>query len=80
MKIGDLSRETGVAVRLLRYYESQGLLTSERTEGGHHLFPPRLRPLSPGWPTWLRPSGDGTRHGPPLCRPERLPPRRNRER
>jgi DNA-binding transcriptional MerR regulator len=40
MKIGDLSRRTGVAVRLLRYYESQGLLTSERTEGGHRLYSP----------------------------------------
>ncbi|GAA5053964.1 DNA-binding transcriptional MerR regulator [Thermocatellispora tengchongensis] len=40
MKIGDLSRETGVPVRLLRYYESQGLLTSERTEGGHRRYHP----------------------------------------
>ncbi|RKS73525.1 DNA-binding transcriptional MerR regulator [Actinomadura pelletieri DSM 43383] len=38
MKIGELSRETGVAVRLLRYYESQGLLASERTEGGHRVY------------------------------------------
>ncbi|MFE0156877.1 MerR family transcriptional regulator [Nonomuraea sp. NPDC059007] len=35
MKIGALSRETGVAVRLLRHYEAQGLLTSRRSEGGH---------------------------------------------
>ncbi|MFI7123504.1 MerR family transcriptional regulator [Amycolatopsis sp. NPDC049868] len=40
MKIGELSRETGVAVRLLRYYEAQGLLTSHRSEGGHRHYDP----------------------------------------
>ncbi|GIH96654.1 MerR family transcriptional regulator [Planobispora siamensis] len=40
MKIGELSRETGVAVRLLRYYETQGLLTSRRSEGGHRHYGP----------------------------------------
>lgn len=35
MRIGDLARTTGVSVRLLRYYEEQGLLTSSRTAGGH---------------------------------------------
>src|SRR4051794_16044012 len=39
MKIGALSRETGVSPRLLRYYEEQGLLSSYRTgEGGHRLY------------------------------------------
>ncbi|WP_428957373.1 MerR family transcriptional regulator [Streptomyces sp. cg35] len=38
MKIGDLARETGVSVRLLRYYEDQGLLTSLRTDGGHRHY------------------------------------------
>ncbi|MET7283730.1 MerR family transcriptional regulator [Kribbella sp. NPDC005582] len=38
MKIGELSRVTGVSVRLLRYYEAQGLLTSDRSEGGHRLY------------------------------------------
>ncbi|WP_242888245.1 MerR family transcriptional regulator [Actinomadura litoris] len=38
MKIGDLSRATGVDVRLLRYYEAQGLLTSRRSEGGHRHY------------------------------------------
>nr|WSW67321.1 MerR family transcriptional regulator [Streptomyces sp. NBC_00995] len=38
MKIGDLARETGVSVRLLRYYEDQGLLASGRTGGGHRHY------------------------------------------
>jgi DNA-binding transcriptional MerR regulator len=38
MKIGELSRETGVSPRLLRYYEEQGLLTSYRAEGGHRRY------------------------------------------
>ncbi|WP_093618029.1 MerR family transcriptional regulator [Streptomyces indicus] len=38
MKIGELSARTGVSVRLLRYYEEQGLLTSERTSGGHRVY------------------------------------------
>ncbi|MFD8976607.1 MULTISPECIES: MerR family transcriptional regulator [unclassified Streptomyces] len=40
MKIGELSRETGVGVRLLRYYEEQGLLSSERTPGGQRVYGP----------------------------------------
>ncbi|ROO84882.1 DNA-binding transcriptional MerR regulator [Actinocorallia herbida] len=40
MRIGELSRETGVAVRLLRYYEEQDLLSSQRTDGGHRLYAP----------------------------------------
>ncbi|MFD4375390.1 MerR family transcriptional regulator [Streptomyces sp. NPDC058486] len=38
MKIGELSRETGVAVRLLRYYEEQGLLVPARTPGGQRVY------------------------------------------
>lgn len=38
MKIGELARETGVSVRLLRYYEEQGLLTSHRTPSGHRHY------------------------------------------
>jgi DNA-binding transcriptional MerR regulator len=38
MKIGELSRETGVSVRLLRYYEAQGLLVSHRSEGSHRHY------------------------------------------
>ncbi|NMD57625.1 MULTISPECIES: MerR family transcriptional regulator [Tsukamurella] len=39
MKIGELSRRTGVSVRSLRYYEEQGLLAPDRTAGGHRDYP-----------------------------------------
>lgn len=35
MRIGELARRTGVSERSLRYYEEQGLLSAERTPGGH---------------------------------------------
>ncbi|MEH1098537.1 MerR family transcriptional regulator [Micromonospora sp. CPCC 205561] len=35
MRIGELAQRTGVSERSLRYYEQQGLLTAERTPGGH---------------------------------------------
>lgn len=35
MKIGELSRRTGVSVRMLRYYEGEGLLTPLRTNSGY---------------------------------------------
>ncbi|MBM7166981.1 MerR family transcriptional regulator [Streptomyces sp. G44] len=38
MKIGELARATGVSVRLLRYYEEQGLLVPSRTGGGHRHY------------------------------------------
>jgi DNA-binding transcriptional MerR regulator len=38
MKIGELARETGVSPRLLRYYEEQGLLASQRGDGGHRRY------------------------------------------
>jgi DNA-binding transcriptional MerR regulator len=38
MKIGELARETGVSVRLLRYYEEQGLLDAGRTSGGQRVY------------------------------------------
>ncbi|GAA4239374.1 MerR family transcriptional regulator [Actinomadura meridiana] len=40
MRIGELARETEVSVRLLRYYEQQGLLPAERTTGGHRQYAP----------------------------------------
>jgi DNA-binding transcriptional MerR regulator len=45
MKIGELSSETGVAVRLLRYYEAQGLLVSRRSAGGHRNYGPEAPAL-----------------------------------
>ncbi|MEW2530518.1 MerR family transcriptional regulator [Streptomyces sp. NPDC047071] len=38
MRIGELSRRTGVSERSLRYYENQGLLAAERTPGGHREY------------------------------------------
>ncbi|CAL9415006.1 MerR family transcriptional regulator [Streptomyces sp. enrichment culture] len=38
MRIGELARETGVSVRLLRYYEEQGLLDAGRTPGGQRVY------------------------------------------
>lgn len=40
MKIGELSRRTGVSIRMLRYYEAEGLLVPERTEGGYRDYEP----------------------------------------
>lgn len=41
MRIGELSRRTGVSERSLRYYEQQGLLDAQRTPGGHREYPDR---------------------------------------
>ncbi|WP_030720301.1 MerR family transcriptional regulator [Streptomyces sp. NRRL F-2580] len=41
MRIGELSARTGVGERSLRYYETQGLLVSDRTPGGHRDFSER---------------------------------------
>jgi DNA-binding transcriptional MerR regulator len=38
MRIGDLSRRTGVSERSLRYYEQRGLLTSDRTPTGQREY------------------------------------------
>ncbi|GAA2450509.1 MULTISPECIES: MerR family transcriptional regulator [Streptomyces] len=38
MRIGELSRRTGVSERSLRYYETQGLLTADRTPGGQRIY------------------------------------------
>ncbi|MFD6177309.1 MULTISPECIES: MerR family transcriptional regulator [unclassified Isoptericola] len=35
MRIGEVARRTGVAPRLVRYYEQQGLLTAERAANGY---------------------------------------------
>ncbi|GAA2466865.1 MerR family transcriptional regulator [Winogradskya humida] len=38
MRIGELSRRTGVSPRSLRYYEEQGLLGSSRSEAGQRHY------------------------------------------
>ncbi|RDD83994.1 MerR family transcriptional regulator [Streptomyces parvulus] len=39
MRIGELSKRTGVSPRSLRYYEEQGLLTSSRSDAGQRHYP-----------------------------------------
>ncbi|MFV2144577.1 MerR family transcriptional regulator [Isoptericola sp. G70] len=38
MKIGEVARRTGVAPRLVRYYEQQGLPTAERAADGYRRY------------------------------------------
>ncbi|WP_345432862.1 MerR family transcriptional regulator [Actinoallomurus vinaceus] len=38
MRIGELAERTGVNVRLLRYYDQQGLLRSQRQTNGYRTF------------------------------------------
>ncbi|WP_118914584.1 MerR family transcriptional regulator [Mycobacterium shigaense] len=40
MRIGELSRATGVSTRALRYYEDQGLLGSQRRSNGYREYGP----------------------------------------
>ncbi len=47
LTIGAVSRRTGVATSALRFYEAEGLLQSERTDGGQRRFrPDALRRVS----------------------------------
>jgi MerR family transcriptional regulator, redox-sensitive transcriptional activator SoxR len=39
LTIGELSERSGVATSALRYYESQGLISSERTGGNQRRYP-----------------------------------------
>ena len=39
LSIGELSARSGIAASALRYYESNGLITAERTPGGHRIYP-----------------------------------------
>lgn len=39
LSIGAVARAAGVTPRVVRYYEQQGLLTSERTTGGQRRYP-----------------------------------------
>lgn len=38
LSIGELAERAGTSPRLLRYYESQGLLAASRTTSGHRRF------------------------------------------
>ncbi|MCP2262705.1 MerR family DNA-binding transcriptional regulator [Promicromonospora thailandica] len=38
MRIGELSERTGIATRMLRYYESQGLIESLRESNGYRAY------------------------------------------
>jgi DNA-binding transcriptional MerR regulator len=40
MQIGELSRRTGVSVRMLRYYEEEGLLRPSRRNSGYRDYGP----------------------------------------
>lgn len=42
LKIGDLAKQTGVAVGALRYYESLGLIESERGKNGYRYYGPEM--------------------------------------
>lgn len=38
MKIGGVTERTGVASRLIRYYEQQGLITADRADNGYRVY------------------------------------------
>lgn len=38
MKIGELSHRSGISVRMLRYYEQEGLLQPSRRESGYREY------------------------------------------
>lgn len=40
MRIGELSRRSGVSVRMLRYYEAEGLLSPARRASGYRDYGP----------------------------------------
>lgn len=42
LRIGELSALTGVGPRLLRYYQSRGLLAADRSTSGQRLFDPAV--------------------------------------
>lgn len=42
MRIGELSRKTGVPARMLRYYEEQDLITPSRGDNGYREYDDRL--------------------------------------
>ncbi|HAM03410.1 MAG TPA: redox-sensitive transcriptional activator SoxR [Acidimicrobiaceae bacterium] len=38
LSIGEVAERSGMATSALRFYEDQGLISSERTSGGHRLY------------------------------------------
>ena len=42
LKIGAVAKQTGVAIGALRYYESLGLIQSERGENGYRYYAPDM--------------------------------------
>lgn len=46
MQIGELSRRTGISVRMLRYYEEEGLLRPSRRESGYRDYGPAEETLA----------------------------------
>jgi DNA-binding transcriptional MerR regulator len=38
MRIGELAKKTGVAARMLRYYEEQGLMSPRRLDNGYRMY------------------------------------------
>jgi len=38
MRIGELSARTGASIRMLRYYQEQGLLEPQRTSAGYRVY------------------------------------------
>jgi DNA-binding transcriptional MerR regulator len=38
VRIGELAKATGVAARMLRYYEEQGLITPRRLDNGYRVY------------------------------------------
>ena len=38
MRIGEVTARTGIPQRMLRYYEEQGLLASERADNGYREY------------------------------------------
>jgi DNA-binding transcriptional MerR regulator len=38
MRIGELAKKTGVAARMLRYYEEQGLMSPRRLDNGYVMY------------------------------------------
>jgi len=40
MRIGELADHTGVSIRMLRYYETEGLLKPKRTASGYRDYDP----------------------------------------